>query len=75
MMTFKVRRIGNSLGILLPQETVFALKVKEGDDLFEVRTPEGIQLTPYNPHFAKVMEIGRRHLRRNRDAMRELARR
>ena len=74
-MTFKVRRIGNSLGILLPQETVSALKVKEGDDLFEVRTPEGIQLTPYNPHFAKVMEIGRRHLRRNRDAMRELARR
>jgi putative addiction module antidote len=74
-MTFKVRRIGNSLGIILPQETIAALKVKEGDELFEVRTPEGIQLTPYNPHFAKMMEIGRRHLRRNRDAMRELARR
>jgi putative addiction module antidote len=74
-MTLKVRRIGNSLGILLPQDTLSALKVGEGDELFEVRTPDGIQLTPYNPHFVNVMEIGRRHLRRNRDAMRELARR
>lgn len=74
-MTFKVRRIGHSLGILLPQETITALKVSEGDELFEVRTPEGIQLTPHDPHFEKAMEIGRRHLRRNRNAMRELARR
>jgi putative addiction module antidote len=71
----KVRRIGHSLGVILPQDTISALKVREGDDLFEVRTPDGIQLTPYDPHFAKVIEIGRRHLRRNRDAMRELARR
>jgi putative addiction module antidote len=74
-MTFKIRRIGNSLGIILPHETLSALRVSEGDELFEVRTPEGIQLTPHDPHFEKVMEIGRRHLRRNRNAMRELARR
>ena len=74
-MTVKVRRIGNSLGILLPQATITALKVSEGDELFEVRTPEGIQLTAHDPLFEKAMEIGRRHLRRNRNAMRELARR
>jgi putative addiction module antidote len=71
----KIRRIGNSLGILLSQETLVALKVNEGDELFEVRTPDGIQLTPYDPYFVKAIEIGRRSLRRNRDAMRELARR
>jgi len=74
-MTFKVRRFGNSSGIILPRETLAALNVNVGDELFEVRTPDGIQLTRRDPHFEKVIEIGREHLRRNRNAMRELARR
>ena len=71
----KVRRIGNSLGVILPREVLTALGVGEGDQLFALRTPEGLTLTPYDPHFASAIETGRRYMRRYRNAMRELAKR
>ena len=39
----KVRRLGNSLGIILNREVLEALSVAEGDQLFAVRTPDGIR--------------------------------
>jgi len=72
--TIKVRRVGNSLGVILSREMLAALGVTEGDDLFAVRTPEGLRLTPYDPHFAAAIRSGRRYMRRYRNAMRELAR-
>jgi putative addiction module antidote len=71
-MRLKVRQFGNSLGIILPRETLAALNVGLGDELFEVGTADGIQLTPRDPNFERAIKIGRRHLRRNRSAMREL---
>jgi putative addiction module antidote len=71
----KVRRIGNSLGVILSREMLGALGVSEGDDLFAVRTLEGLRLTPYDPNFAAAIQSGRRYMRRYRNAMRELARR
>jgi putative addiction module antidote len=71
----KVRRIGNSLGVVLPREMLATLRVTEGDELFASQTPEGLTLTPYDPHFANVIETGRRYMRRYRNAMRELAKR
>ena len=52
-----------------------ALGVSEGDDLFAVRTTDGLQLTPYDPQFAAAIQSGRRYMRHYRNAMRELARR
>jgi len=72
--TIKVRRVGNSLGVILSREMLAVLGVAEGDDLFAVRTPEGLRLTPYDPHFAAAIQSGRRYMRRYRNAMRELAR-
>jgi len=69
----KLRRIGNSLGVILPREMLAELGVEEGDQLFAVRTPEGLRLTPYDPHFAAAIESGRRTMRLYRNAMRELA--
>jgi putative addiction module antidote len=69
----KLRRIGNSLGVILPREMIAALGIGEGDQLFAVRTPEGLRLTAYDPHFVAVIESGRRQMRRYRNAMRELA--
>ena len=71
----KVRRIGNSLGVILSREMLATLGVEEGDDLFAVRTTEGLTLSPYDPHFAAVVKSGRRYMRRYRNAMRDLARR
>ena len=69
----KIRKIGGSLGVVLPKELLGELGVGEGDRLYPVRTPEGIQFTPYDPDFAKALEDGRDFMRRHRNAMRELA--
>jgi putative addiction module antidote len=69
-----VRRIGNSLGVILGKEALSELGVTEGDTLFVVRTPDGISLTAYDPDFADAIEAGRAYMRRHRNALRELAR-
>ena len=71
----KVRKIGNSYGLILNKEVLDALGVGEGEALFVVRTPDGVRLTPYDPDFAAVMESNRDYMRRHRNALRELAKR
>jgi len=72
-MPVKVRKVGNSLGVILTKDVVESLGVAEGDELFAVRTAEGIRLTPYDPEFAKVIESTRDYMRRHRNALHELA--
>jgi len=71
----KVRKVGNSLGVILTRDVVASLGVTEGDELFAIRTPDGIRLTPYDPDFAKAIESTREYMRRHRDALNELAKR
>ncbi len=71
----KVRKIGNSYGVVLPKRLIEELGVKEGDRVFWVRTPDGLKLTPYDPDFAAVMEANRDYMRRHRNALRQLAKR
>ena len=75
MMTeVKVRKIGNSLGLLLPKETAQELDVTEGESLFLCRAPEGrFYLTPYDPEFDKQMAIAKKGMRKYRNTLRELA--
>jgi putative addiction module antidote len=73
--TVRVRKVGNSLGILLTKDVIEVLGVAEGDQLFAVRTPDGIRLTPFDPDFATAIESSRDYMRRHRDAMHELAKR
>jgi putative addiction module antidote len=71
--TVKVTTVGNSVGIGLPKEMLSKLKVQKGDTLYVTETPEGLQLTPYDEHFVRVMEAARRIMRENRDVLRKLA--
>ncbi|MBW4051336.1 MAG: AbrB/MazE/SpoVT family DNA-binding domain-containing protein [Proteobacteria bacterium] len=71
----KVRKVGNSLGVILTKDVVESLGVAEGDELFATRTPDGIRLTPYDPDFATAIESTREYMRRHRDALHELAKR
>ena len=73
-MKTKVRKIGNSYGIVLPKAALQAMKVKEGDVLYLTESPEnGMHVTPGDKHFDEVMEIAERGMRRYRNALRELA--
>jgi antitoxin MazE len=71
--TVKLRRIGNSLGFILPREVVEPLKVAEGDVLHVVTDAEGARLTPFDPQFDAALEAFGRTRRKYRNALRALA--
>jgi putative addiction module antidote len=75
MLTAKVRKIGNSLGIVIPKEALARMKVEEGGTLFLTESPEGYRLTPYDEGFERQMEAAERIMREDRDVLRELAKR
>jgi len=70
----KVRKIGNSLGILLPKDAAHELQAKEGTSLFLSKAPEGrFYLSQFDAEFAKQMEIAREGMRKYRNTLKELA--
>jgi putative addiction module antidote len=73
MVEVTVRKIGNSLGVILPADATALLNVAEGDRLFLTEGPEGLHITPYDPAFARKMEVAAAGMRRYRNALRELA--
>ncbi|MBN4066525.1 hypothetical protein JYU14_00365 [Simkania negevensis] len=73
MKPLKVTSIGNSLGIALPKAILEKLKIQKGDSLYPIETPNGLELTPYDPTFAKQMEIAEAIMKEDRDVLRKLA--
>jgi putative addiction module antidote len=70
----QIRKIGNSVGLILPKELLARLKLKEGDKLHVVeQTERGIKLSPYDPKHDKAMEIARRAFRTYADTFKALA--
>ncbi len=69
----KIRKIGTSLGVVLPKELLAELGVGEGDTLYPVRTPDGVSLTRYDPDFEMALKAGREFMRRYPNAMKKLA--
>ena len=71
--SLKITTVGNSAGVVLPREILERLHVEKGDTLYVLETPNGIELTPYDPEFSEQMEIAKRVMRDNRDLLRKLA--
>jgi putative addiction module antidote len=70
----QIKKIGNSVGLILPKELLARLKLKEGDKLHVVeQTERGMKLSPYDPKHAKAMEIARRSFRKYADTYKALA--
>lgn len=74
-MTYKVKvtTVGNSIGIVLPKELLMKLKIEKGDTLYVTETPDGVQLTPYDQKFVRVIDAANQIMRENRDVLRKLA--
>lgn len=73
MTTLKIRKIGNSLGTILPTELLNRMNVQEGDDLHVVETESGIELTAYDPDFENAMKVFENGRKKYRNALRRLA--
>ncbi|HEX8296482.1 MAG TPA: hypothetical protein VF593_09295 [Chthoniobacteraceae bacterium] len=74
-MTFelKLRKIGNSVGLILPKEALASLKAEEGDLVHMTKNSLGFQLTGEDPEFAKTMAVFDDLSKRYRNTLRELA--
>jgi len=72
-LSLKVRKIGNSLGVVLPKEALSHLHVEEGDTLTLTEAQDGVRLTAADPAFTETMEVFESLSRRYRNALRELA--
>ncbi len=73
-MKTKVRKIGNSLGIVLPKEALQAMNVEEGASLYITKAPkDSLHLTPEQPEFDDVMKIAQEGMAKYRNTLRELA--
>ncbi len=71
--TLKLTTIGNSLGVVLPRELLSKLRIEKGDNLYVIETPDGIELTPFDPELARQLEAAEDVMRENRDVLRKLA--
>jgi putative addiction module antidote len=69
----KLRKVGNSVGIVLTKEILNHLKVKEGDTLTLTEAQDGIRITTSDPEFDKTMKVFENLNARYRHTLRELA--
>ena len=73
MPVLKLTEIGNSVGVVFPKEVLSLLKASKGDNLFVTQTPNGIELTAYDPEVEEQVKQGREFMREYRDTLRALA--
>lgn len=70
----KLRKVGNSLGVVLPKEVLTHLKVGEGDTLCLTEAADGgLRIGPSDAEFKKQMEAAESVITRYRRTLRELA--
>jgi putative addiction module antidote len=73
VLELKLRKVGNSVGLVLPKQVLAHLKAGEGDTLSVTGTPDGLRMSAKNPEFAKTMAVFDKLSRRYRNTLRELA--
>ena len=74
MVELKVRKFGNSLGIILPKEVISRLRTKDGEPLFLTEAPDGCyRLTSYDPVYERKLAKGEDIIGRYRNTLRVLA--
>jgi putative addiction module antidote len=74
VLELKLRKVGNSVGVVLPKEALARLNADDGDAVYLTETTEGgFRITATNPQFARKMKAAENLSRRYRHALKELA--
>jgi putative addiction module antidote len=74
VLELKLRKVGNSVGLILPKEALAHLKVAEGDSLCVTEGPDGsLRLSPATSEVTRQMEVVQDVMERYRHTLRELA--
>ena len=73
MYKLKVTSIGNSCGIILPEEALAKLNVEAGETLYLKETANGFEISGADSEFEEEMQAARQVMTQYYDALRELA--
>ena len=74
VVELKLRKVGNSVGVVLPKDVLAHLKVGEGDKICVTDAADGsVRLSPSSAEFTRQMEAANDIIRRYRNTLRELA--
>lgn len=74
VLELKLRKVGNSVGVILPKEALAHLKVAEGDSLSVTEGPDdSLRLSPSRAAVTQQMEVVQDVMKRYRHTLRELA--
>jgi putative addiction module antidote len=72
-MKLKLRKVGNSVALIVPKSVRENMGVAEGSSVYLTETPDGYTISPYDPEFSRQMELARKVQSKHRDALHELA--
>jgi putative addiction module antidote len=73
MVELRVRKFGNSLGVVLPKDVVTRLNTRDGDPIYLLETPDsGYRLVPHDSEFAAKMAKAEDIIGRYRNTLRAL---
>jgi putative addiction module antidote len=74
VLELKLRKVGNSVGVVLPKEALARLDARDGDTIVLTEAADGsFRLAPNKAEFAKQMKVAEDVVRRYRNTLRELA--
>ena len=73
MHPLKITTVGNSLALSIPKELVNRFHLQKGDEIFVRETPEGFEVSPYDPDFKEAMEAAASIAKEYQNALRTLA--
>ena len=72
-VVLKLRKIGGSLGVIIPKEEVERMHLKEGDEVYGLADGDGLLLQARDPAFERKLKAFEKTRRQYRNALRELA--
>ena len=73
MHKLKIRKIGNSLGLIFPKAILDKMGLKEGDHVLLTESSGGFRITPSTPEFERQMAVVEDVAHRHRAVLQELA--
>ena len=74
VLELKLRKVGNSVGVVLPKEVLAHLNVGEGDTVCVTDASDGsLRVSPTRAEVVRQLEVAQGVIRRYRHTLRELA--
>ena len=72
-MQARIRKIGNSLGIIIPEKVLSQMNIDEGDVVNIIDSDKGVLITPFDQDFEDIQKSYKAFSKKYRNALSALA--